>query len=189
VDLLFLNGPSSAGKTSIARQLQHGLDTYYLYFGIDAFMAMMPAKSNQWEGAALADGFSWQEVDLPNGTTGKLVVGGWYGKRIELAFRAAVVALLNDGVNLIVDNVIDGNREIQEWRALLSRYNCCYIGVYCSLDILNEREIARQNRNIGSAAEQYFRTHKDVEYDITVNSGENDTTKCVEQIMRHLATD
>ncbi|MGB7995979.1 MAG: hypothetical protein WCF45_07595, partial [Photobacterium halotolerans] len=36
-----------AGKSSIARELQHCLNDYYLHLGIDTFIAMMPEKSNR----------------------------------------------------------------------------------------------------------------------------------------------
>ena len=188
MDLIFLNGPSSAGKTSLARELQEQLDNYYLYFGIDAFIEMMPSRSNCLDGTLESDGFYWKNVELPNGEPGKLVVSGDYGRKIEASFRSAIKAILDSGVNLIVDNVVDGNREILIWKDLLSDYDCCYVGVNCSLKKLIEREKARDERVPGSAAEQYFRTHEGIEYDISVNTGEESVEACASRIISHITS-
>ncbi|MCB0092442.1 MAG: hypothetical protein KDE54_31355, partial [Caldilineaceae bacterium] len=42
MDVIYLNGPSSAGKTSLARALQSLLPGYYLHIGIDMLIEMMP---------------------------------------------------------------------------------------------------------------------------------------------------
>ncbi len=189
MNLIFLNGPSSSGKTSLARELQDRLDGYFLYFGIDAFIEMMPAKSNCLDGTLECDGFYWKDVELPNGEAGKLVVSGDYGRKIEDSFRIAVKALLECGNNLIVDNVVDGSREMLVWKNLLPDYDCCYIGVFCSLEKLIEREKARGERALGSAAEQYFRTHEGIEYDISVDTGEESIESCANRIISHITSE
>jgi chloramphenicol 3-O phosphotransferase len=174
------------GKTSIARELQDQLSNYYLYFGFDAFIEMMPARSNCLEGTSVCDGFYWQDVVLPNRETGKLIVSGEYGKNIEESFRFVVKALLECGNNLIVDNVIAGNQEMLVWKNLLVDYKCCFVGVFCSLKKLVGRENERNERIAGSAAEQYFRTHEGVEYDLTIDTGEQSIKTCANLIVNHL---
>lgn len=188
MNLIFLNGPSSAGKTSLAKALQHHLDDYYLYFGIDALIEMMPEKSNCLDGTVECDGFYWKDVQLPNGHAGKLVVSGKYGVMIEESFRVAIKALLEYGNNLIVDNVVNGNAEMLTWKDLLADYECCYVGVHCSLEKLIEREKKRGGRIIGSAAEQYFRTHEGIEYDVSVDTNEESIETCANQIIRHITS-
>ena len=186
MNLIFLNGPSSSGKTSLAKELQDQLPDYYLYFGIDAFIEMMPARANCLAGTSECDGFYWKDVTLPNREKGKLVVSGDYGRKIEESFRIAVKALLECSNNLVVDNVVDGNREMLVWKSLLSDYDCCYVGVYCSLEKLVEREKNRGERALGSAAEQYFRTHEGIEYDISVDTGVESTKTCADLIVDHI---
>ncbi len=186
MNVIFLNGPSSSGKTSLARELQDELSDYYLYFGVDAFIAMMPAKSNCFEGTSKRDGFYWEDIALPNGETGKLVVSGEYGVRIEESFRIVVKTLLDSGNNLIVDNVIDGNKEMQVWKSLLADHASCFVGIFCSLETLIERENERNERALGSAAEQYFRTHDGIKYDITIDSGTESPKNCASLIISHL---
>ncbi len=189
MNVIFLNGPSSSGKTCLARELQEQLSDYYLYFGVDAFIAMMPAKSNCFEGTSKCDGFYWKEVPLPNGEPGKLVVSGEYGVRIEESFRIVVNTLLDSGNNLIVDSVIDGNKEMQVWKRLLSDHASCFVGIFCSLETLIERENERKERALGSAAEQYFRTHDGVKYDITVDTCTESTKNCANHVIDHIRSD
>jgi len=42
--IIFLNGTSSSGKTSIARALQKSLDEPYLYLSVDSFLDMLPEQ-------------------------------------------------------------------------------------------------------------------------------------------------
>ncbi|MCX4030255.1 hypothetical protein H0A36_26065 [Endozoicomonas sp. SM1973] len=48
MDVIYLNGASSSGKSSLAKELQDLLYDYYLCIGIDSLIAMMPAKANRW---------------------------------------------------------------------------------------------------------------------------------------------
>jgi len=40
--IIFLNGPSSSGKSSVAKELQKILPEPYMHIGIDAVISMMP---------------------------------------------------------------------------------------------------------------------------------------------------
>jgi chloramphenicol 3-O phosphotransferase len=186
MDLIYLNGASSSGKTSIARELQNLLPENYLYLGIDAFMNMMPERSNDWDVPGTADGFSWNEVVLPDGKPGMRVVAGEYGTKVEGAFRDVVVTLLRADLRLIVDNVIDGKSEQLVWKDRLAGFDYCFAGVICSLEELERRESRRDDRIAGSAAEQYHRTHREVEYDVTVDTGKDSSETCAKQIMDHI---
>ena len=59
-DVIFLDGASSSGKSSLSHALQEILETPYLHIGIDQFIWMMPAKLNNWEGDTAPQGFCWE---------------------------------------------------------------------------------------------------------------------------------
>jgi len=40
--VIYLNGPSSSGKTELAKALQEALDKPFLHVGIDKVIGMMP---------------------------------------------------------------------------------------------------------------------------------------------------
>lgn len=48
--IIYINGPSSSGKTTLAQLLQQELDPPFLHIGIDRVIGMMPDKLNDWEG-------------------------------------------------------------------------------------------------------------------------------------------
>jgi len=181
--IIFLNGASSSGKTSLARELQALLADYYLYFGIDAYMGTMPERSNCFDGSSVCDGFYWEDVVLPNNLPGKRIVSGEFGRQIEASYRVIVKALLDCGHNLIIDNVINGAEEMRVWKRLLADHQSCYVGLHCSLDKLMEREAQRNERAIGSAAEQHFRTHVGVEYDLEIDTGAHSKQTCAKFIL------
>jgi RimJ/RimL family protein N-acetyltransferase len=58
--IIYINGPSSSGKTTLAQFLQQELDSPFLHIGIDRVIGMMPDKLNDWEGGPAPLGFSWK---------------------------------------------------------------------------------------------------------------------------------
>ncbi|MFK7801720.1 MAG: chloramphenicol phosphotransferase CPT family protein [Anaerolineae bacterium] len=173
MDVIYLNGASGSGKTSLSRELQDQLSDYYLHIGIDTFISMMPARSNSWDKLTNADGFSWKEVELPNGQTGMRVVAGSYGKEVYQAFQEVVLTLLSGGQKLIIDDVANGLEEVIVWKQILKAYSSCFIGVFCSIESLKEREQKRGDRKIGSSIEQFYRVHQGINYDFSVDTDRN----------------
>lgn len=67
--VIFLNGPSSSGKTSIAKALQYLLPEPYMLLGIDKMISMMPEHLNNWQGKKVERGFWWQQdIDVTGQT-------------------------------------------------------------------------------------------------------------------------
>jgi chloramphenicol 3-O phosphotransferase len=73
--------------------------------------------------------------------------------------RHAVAAMAAQGNNLIVDEVMIGGKE-KEYRALLSRFDTRFVGLFAPLDVLEAREHARGDRETGLARWQYERVHQ-----------------------------
>lgn len=48
--IIYINGPSSAGKTTLAHAVQEEMEQPFLHIGIDRVIGMMPEKLNNWEG-------------------------------------------------------------------------------------------------------------------------------------------
>ncbi|MFA6119096.1 MAG: hypothetical protein WCT85_04480 [Parachlamydiales bacterium] len=65
--IIYLNGPSSSGKTTIVKALQESFSEPYLHLGIDKIIEFIPAKINNWEGASPSLGFSWEHAIDPTG--------------------------------------------------------------------------------------------------------------------------
>ncbi|CCO47329.1 putative Chloramphenicol phosphotransferase-like [Vibrio nigripulchritudo SOn1] len=170
MDVIFLNGPSSSGKSTIAKALQSQLAGYYLHIGIDTFISMMPDKANSLgDETQHADGFYWEKECL-EGRDVFRVRKGQYGIQVNDAYRTTVKHLVESGLKVIVDDVADGNEEITLWRDVLKGKDCLFVGVICEESLLEQREKSRGDRKLGSAREQLRRVHKNVEYDMWVDT-------------------
>lgn len=184
--VIILNGASSSGKSSIARELQAILSEPYLHIGIDTFIAMMPEKVNELEhSGCVVDGFYFKPV-LVNGSTVQRIHRGDYAKRINQVYHSTVKHLADSGMNIIVDDVMNGALEQQQWQVALGDINPLFVGVYCSLPVLAERESSRDDRLQGSAMEQAKRVHEGVKYDLEISSTTQTARDCAQAIAMHL---
>ncbi|CAH0536644.1 Putative O-phosphotransferase [Vibrio marisflavi CECT 7928] len=111
MDIIFLNGASSSGKSSIAKQLQMILGENYLHLGIDTFISIMPERCNRLTDTdVVAEGFYWVTQNL-NGKQELRIQSGDYGKRVNHAYRTTVKHFADLGLRVIVDDVMDGRLE------------------------------------------------------------------------------
>jgi len=186
MNVIILNGASSSGKSSIAKQLQAVLPDNYLHIGIDTFIAMMPEKSNNLaESDKQTDGFYFNTIEQ-NGNKVRRVNYGEYGKAINSAYHSTVRHLADLGLKLIVDDVMDGKREQNIWNRTLADTKVVYVAVHCSTEVLTAREQQRGDRIKGSAIEQALRVHKNVEYDFSVSTSESSPLECAQQISSYI---
>ena len=175
--IVILNGPSSAGKGSIARALQAIARDDYLHVQMDAFIAMMPERSDDQP-----DGFTFA-TSYDDGKPLVTITGGALAVRTMRGMRHAIAAMAEQGNNLIVDDVrLDGMDS--EYQRLLAPFELFLIGVSAPLDVLEVRELARGDRMIGMARGQHKRVHCGVQYDLTVNTGTSTPAECSDLIRR-----
>lgn len=170
--IIYLNGPSSSGKTTLEQALQQEFDIPFLHTGIDCIIGMMPNKLNNWEVGPATLGFSWKQSIDETGTAVHEIQTGPFGKKMVLALKEIVLALVGMGHHVIVDDVSFGKREVDEWKEALKDYNVLWVGIKAPLKALEARETNRGNRMHGSARAQYCIVHQDVDYDL-----EFDTSK------------
>lgn len=184
--IILLNGASSSGKSTIAKNLQAILDDRYLHIGIDTFIGLMPDKSNQLVNTTVvADGFYWQPIELNDRTIYRIAKGA-YGTQINDAYRTTVAHLASCGLNVIVDDVCDGDNEMQIWRTVLQNYDCLLVGVFCDNDVLEQREQARGDRQRNTAIEQSARVHQGIKYDLIIDTTLHSAAQCALMIKQKL---
>ncbi|MBA3602462.1 MAG: AAA family ATPase [Parachlamydiaceae bacterium] len=166
IQIIYINGPSSAGKTTLAEALQKEFDVPFLHIGIDRVIGMMPNKLNNWEGGPAPLGFSWKLSVDETGTPVHEIQTGPFGKKMVKTLKEIVLTMARMGHHIIVDDVSFGKCEVDEWREALKDCKVLWIGIKAPLTVLEAREKERGNRMHGSARAQYFKVHKDVVYDI-----------------------
>ncbi len=154
--IIVLNGASSSGKTTLARQIQSASTDIYLLCALDAFWNMTPAN---------------------------VPAGSHNFPNMKLALAKSVKALAETGHNVIVDIVFSGKKTYNELTTELQGFNLKMIKVECPLGELITREIARGDRSIGLAKSQFESVHTDVLYDLIINTVDNTPAQCAKNIL------
>jgi len=177
-DVILLNGPTSSGKTSIARGLLAALPAPYLHFGIDnIFPALPPSLCETTEGY-------WFER-RPDGSMPVLFGEGFLGG--ARAWRRMIRAGVDAGQRFVIDDVWITPEDRPDWETVLAGRDVLMVGVRCELAELQRREIARGDRGIGQAQAQYGVAHSFGAYDLEVDTTATPTADCVAVILAHLA--
>lgn len=164
VQIVILNGSGSAGKSSTARALQEICARPFLHVAMDAFLDMLPEAM-----FGHADGMIFEALEAD----GKPSVAIRTGPVMEAAMRGmrqAIAAMAGQGNQLIVDDVILDPADEADYRALLSRFEVRFVGLFAPLEALEARERARGDRQIGLAHWQYDRVHQGRAYDLEIDT-------------------
>ena len=158
--VIYLNGASSSGKTTIAKELQKAAPEPYLHASIDAFLHQLPALVLE-DHAALAR-------ELP---------------RLLAGFNSSSAAIARAGNNVIVDTVLQEPSWVAPCVMAFEGLEVLFVAVRCSLEALESREIERGNRQRGMARYQYDRVHLHGIYDIEVDTSTMPVGACVSRIL------
>ena len=183
VNIIFLNGVGSVGKTSIANALQNVFEEPYLHIGVDHFFVMLP-KQYLPGGDKAKEGVDFVTKESKNGPVTKVTCGD-VGRRLFASMKKAMLEFAKDGFNLIIDEVILGN-EFEEYKRLFRDFNFISVGVFAPLEVIEKRERERKDRTWGLARWQYEIVHKDKEYDLEVDSSKLSPQECARQIKQFL---
>ncbi|MEM0977132.1 MAG: AAA family ATPase [Pseudomonadota bacterium] len=148
--IIFLHGPSSSGKSTIAQTLQARLPQPFWHISIDHLRdsGVLPSaryKSGEFDWTADRNAFF-------NG------------------FHNAIAAFANAGNALILEHILDEDDWLADLQRSLKRHDVMFVGVYCDLPEMIAREAARGDRPIGSAEADFNRVHFGKRYDLKVQS-------------------
>lgn len=162
--VVLLNGASSAGKSSTAKALQRVARRPLFHVAMDDFLGMMPVTSR-----IDREGLVFTPVHAP-GSPPELATGtGPLAALVLHAMRRAVTALADDGLDLIVDEVLLGDEAETDDRRLLADHRMLLVGIDVPLALLEERERARGDRLAGQARWKAARVHAGRAYDLMVD--------------------
>ncbi len=184
--IIYLNGPSSSGKTTLAHLLQQELDPPFLHIGIDRVIGMMPDKLNNWKGGPAPLGFSWKNSIDETGHPMHEIQMGPFAKKMSDTLKEIVQTLARLEHYIIIDDVAFGKQDVDKWRSVLKSYNVLWVGIHIPLSLLEQREMQRGDRMIGSARSQYYQVHKRVVYDLEFDTSKDSSEKIVNDIQEKL---
>jgi chloramphenicol 3-O phosphotransferase len=165
--IVFLNGTSSSGRTSIAQQLMQILRRPYFHLSVDGFNGMRSAAATS---------------ELSAAEVAEVL------ERTVLGFHRAVAGMAEAGNDIVVDHGLGEPHWFTDCLTQWKNFDVVFIAVRCSLTELARRERLRGDRQPGRAAEQFDRVHAHGGYDVECDTELNHPRDCAMQIKDFLAT-
>ncbi|MGW1538379.1 chloramphenicol phosphotransferase CPT family protein [Streptomyces aureus] len=161
--IIFLNGTSSSGKSSIARELLDVLDDgVFFHMAVDGFGAMRTGRP-----------LGAEELDLAL-------------RRTRMGFHRSIAAMAEVGNDVVVDHVLSEHWRLLDCLSVLRAEDVLFVGVHCPLEELVRREQVRGDRPSGLAAQQYAVVHRHGDYDLECDTGTSTPRECAERIREFL---
>lgn len=156
--ILLLNGPSSAGKTTLAKEPQAKAPGYWYCLPFDSFLDTVPSRL-------------WDQNEEQ-------------GVRTAFDLHHKFIKLVSDqGKDVIVDTVICAGDIFASFANIFAGYPVILVKVTCPVEELKRREIARGDRDIGLAAGQAALMAPWQGYDLTVDTHAESTEECARRMM------
>ena len=163
--IVFLNGVTNSGKTSIVEALQDRDDIFFYVVANDLFQEMVGEKflrENYWK---------------------------YLSEVIIMMYHTA--KLYSDmGKHVLIDGILVEREEItphyQQLLEILKDNPLDLVEVYCPLEICRKRNIARGDRYENQSAEQASLMASDIAYSLRVDTSLYSAPECAERIVSHL---
>ncbi len=185
---LFLNGSSSAGKTTLARELQTRLDEPYLHIALDQFRDGLPDRYRglnappDTTGARGLNVIPVADVETPH----TRIVFGDVGRTMLQGMRRAMAAMVQQGNNIIIDDIILEPEFLSDYLAVFRDLTLYFVGVRCPINIVNEREAARPGRFPGTAVGHIDVCHAHNIYDVEVDTSGSTPEACASSVVSRM---
>ncbi len=163
--VIFLNGTSSSGKTTLSHALQQALADVYLHVSVDTYLSQI-AQCDLNNASLMEERFPY-------------IVNG---------FHESAAAIARAGNNVIVDYVL----QQPEWldacvKAFEGGLPALFVGVHCPLEVLEAREVSRGgDRKQGAARFQFNRVHSHRTYDLELDTSSLGVEACVSEIIAYI---
>lgn len=163
--IIYLNGVTSTGKTSIVRALQEDENIFFYGMSNDLFAEMVGERYYRED--------FWKNLS----------------DVIFLMYHTA--KLFSDrGKNVIIDGMIVEREEFRpHYQQILEIFKdnpLCLVEVYCPLEICRQRNIARGDRGEWQSHDQDRYMARDVCHHVRVDTSQNSPKECANQIICRL---
>ena len=163
--IIFLNGVTSAGKTSIVESIQNRDDVFFHVVANDLFQEMVGDKYLRQD--------YWK----------------YLSEVIIMMYHTA--KLYSDmGKNVLIDGILVERDEItphyQQMLDILKDNPLDIVEVYCPLEICRQRNIIRGDRFETQSEEQHILMAQNIKYSVSVDTSQNSPDECADTIVRKL---
>ena len=179
-DVMFVNGASSAGKTSLIRAVQALVPVPYLHVGLDHFFASVPEP---WGGGGpgrySGAGFAYQAcASSADALPRTAITVGPAGAAMYAAYRRSLVTLLEHGCKLAIDELLLSEEIGVDYLALLAPYDVQFVLMTAGADCLEQRCAMRHLRPGLGRWSLIAAGHLPHHYDLTFDSEQMMTQEC-----------
>lgn len=159
-NIIFLNGLTSSGKTSIINELVARKTNMFFVLGFDLFEETIP----EWA----AD------------------VDAYYANAI-IAMYCAARSFSQQGQDVIIDglvmNISGLNEHYKTLKEIFKGYPLKMVKIHCPLEICRQRNIARGDRNENQSLRQEKIAEKNIEYEFSIDSGIHTVKECADLLL------
>lgn len=164
--IVLLNGTSSSGKSSLARELLRVLPRPWFHLGVDTIGALRsPERTAELDGDDLAEVF----------------------RRTRAGFHRAVAGLARAGNDVVADHVLSEPWRLADCLEVWRPFDVVFVGVQCDPDELDRREEERGDRPVGLARSQVRAVHAHGRYDVEVDTAWQSVEECADVVAGRVA--
>jgi len=167
--LVLLNGPTSAGKTTVSQAVAARLTTPWLVLPVDLFHQIRTRPD------ADLTPREWNDVF----------------RRTRSAYHRALTGAVASGCDVIGDHVLSEPWRLDDLLRLTPGLDVLLVHVTCSTTELRRREKARGDREPGAAAVQLRQVfqHGDCDLEVDTTYGPDEPTAALLELIRRPPTD
>ncbi len=166
--IIFLNGTSSAGKTSTAKKIQELYPKPMLHMGIDHFFFSVDPRF-MGEGQESHLGYQFIRVDDSMGA--KIVVKkGPFAKQLSQSLHRALRVVVDHQIPLIIDDLLFIEDDFRDYLNLFEDREVFFIALKPSKEVLERREQQRGDRGIGLARGLYQSVYEKKIFDLVIDT-------------------
>lgn len=163
--IIFLNGVTSSGKTSIVDAIQSHTDPFFYVVANDLFEQMIGDKHLHKD--------YWKYLS-------EVIIMMYHTARL----------FSDSGKNILIDGILVERPELvphyDKVKAIFMGYPLEIVEVYCPLDICRKRNIERGDRSEDQSDWQSELMAKNIQYSCSVNTSLNTPEECAEIIINTL---
>ncbi|MER7454277.1 chloramphenicol phosphotransferase [Nocardia beijingensis] len=183
--VIFLNGTSSSGKTTLARAIQDESDIPFVYWGIDTLFHLVPPNWGGGRGGPLSrEGFWYDRGRDADGSPKVVIRYGEVGWRMLRNACAAAAAFAHGGDHLVIDEMLLTPDLLPIWMAALDGLEVQLVRVTCPLAVAEQRELGRRNEN-GLARGHFHLVHQHgATYDTIVDTSTGAPAELARAVLR-----
>lgn len=186
--IIFLNGASSVGKSTIAREMMRQSDRPYLYFSIDHLVNFwIDQKFVAYENEP-GDWFYHEQAIDEEGHFETRIIDGPNAIQLHWDMIESIAVLINKGYDFIIDEVLWDNSIFERYAPILLKANRVYmVKVICDLVECERREKKRTDRFKGLARGLYNQVYQSFPYyDIEIDTTGMAYQKSAKQVLDYV---